>query len=237
MAKVIWHEEDPIGKVYITGGIIPVRVIGVVADVKVRGIRSNILPQAYYPHTGALNNAGIRWQLVVKTGVSPPSVLGTVRKELNAMDSSLAIFRPRTMEDVISDTMQDTSIQAFLLSTFAALALLLAAVGLYSVMAYLVVQRTHEVGIRVALGARRGDVLRLVLGHGSRLTLAGMAAGIAVALALNQLIRSLLYGISANDLPTFAGVVILLAAVALIACLVPAWRATRVDPLVALRKE
>jgi len=165
------------------------------------------------------------------------SMLGTIRKHVNALDSSLAVLRPRTMNDVISDAMQDTSLQTFLLSVFAALAVLLAAVGLYSVMAYLVTQRTHELGIRMALGAQRNDVLRLVLGYGARLTVIGVSVGIAAALALTRLIRILLFGVSANDFLTFAPVVILLTFVALTACYIPARRATRVDPMVALRYE
>jgi putative ABC transport system permease protein len=141
------------------------------------------------------------------------------------------------MEDVIAEITEDTSIQAFLLSAFASLALLLAAVGLYSVMAYMVTQRTHEIGIRMALGACRSDVMRLVLGHGIRLMAGGVIIGIAAALALNRLISSLLFGVSANDFPTFAAVVILLIVVSMAACYIPAWRATRVDPLIALRCE
>lgn len=231
MARIIWRDQDPVGKVYLTGGSLPVEVVGVVADVKARGIRRDSVPQAYYPLTAALSRTRIGSQLAVKTSTAPLSALGTVRKELNALDNSLAVLRPRTMNDVISDSMQDTSLQALLLSAFAALALILAAVGLYSVMSYLVTQRTQEIGIRMALGARRSDVLRLVMGHGARLTLAGVVVGVSAALALNRLIRSLLFGVGANDLLTFAVVV------ALAACYIPAWRATRVDPLIALRYE
>jgi putative ABC transport system permease protein len=237
MARMIWHDEDPVGKTFMTGDILPVRVIGVVADVKARGIRGQIAPQAYYPLTGALDNADRLWHVAAKTGVSPLSVLGTIRKELSTLDDSLALLKPRTIDDVISDAMLDTTLQASLLSAFAALALLLAAIGLYSVMAYLVTQRTHEIGIRMALGARRSDVLKLVLGHGSRLTLLGLALGVASALALNQLMRGLLFGVGANDMLTFTAVVVLLLVVALVACAIPAWRAAHVEPLVALRWE
>jgi putative ABC transport system permease protein len=165
------------------------------------------------------------------------SALGAIRNHVNALDSSLAVLRPRTMRDVISDAMQDTSLQTLLLGVFAALAVLLAAVGLYSVMAYLVSQRMHEMGIRMALGAGRSNLVRLVLGHGSKLIAIGVSIGIVSALALTRLIRTLLFGVSANDFPTFAAVAILLILVALTACYIPARRAARVDPITALRDQ
>lgn len=237
MARLVWPDQDPVGKVFTLGGFVTVKVIGVVGDVKVRGIRREVVPQAYFPLTGALDYAGGVWRLAVKTSGAPMSVLGAIRKHVTELDTSLAVLRPRTMNDVISDAMQDTSLQTFLLGVFAALAVLIAAVGLYSVMAYLVTQRTHEIGIRMALGAQRNDVLQLVLGHGSRLTVIGVSVGIAAALALTRLIRSLLFGVSSSDFLTFTAVVILLALVALTACYIPARRATRVDPIVALRYE
>jgi putative ABC transport system permease protein len=235
MARLVWPGQDPIGKLFKIGDFLPVTVIGVVGDVKERGIRGDVVPQAYFPLTGALDNRDWGMRVLVKTSIAPMGALAAIRNHVKALDSSLAVLRPRTMNDVISDAMQDTSLQTLLLSVFAGLAVLLAAVGLYSVMAYLVTQRTHEMGIRMALGAQRNDVLRLVLGHGSRLTAAGVGAGIAAALALTRLIRTLLFGVSANDFPTFAAVAILLTLVALAACYVPAHRATRVDPISALR--
>jgi putative ABC transport system permease protein len=236
MAQMYWRNSDAIGKVFKASGI-PVTVIGVVGDAKEWDIRENVVPEAYFPLTAALDSEGFSGRLTVKTNVAPRSVLGTIRSDLQSLDNGLAVFRPRTMDEVVADAMQDISAQTVLLGVFAALALLLAAVGIYGVMAYVVTQRTHEIGVRMALGAQQNDVLRLVLSQGSRLTVIGVAIGMAAALVLTQLMRKLLFGVSATDPLTFAGVALLLAGVALVACYIPARRASRVDPMVALRYE
>jgi putative ABC transport system permease protein len=194
------------------------------------------MPQAYFPFPGALDGPG-NCHLVVKTAVPPLTVLPSIRNDVNALDSTLAVIEPRTMDDVISDGMLDTSLQTWLLGTFAGLAVVLAAVGLYSVMAFLVAERRHEIGIRMAMGAGRRDLLRLVLGHATKLVTVGVIAGLAAALWLTRLIQSLLFGVPPNDLSTFAAVACLLVLVALAACAIPARRAMRVDPIVALRYE
>jgi putative ABC transport system permease protein len=236
MAQTFWPNQDPIGKVFHAAGTL-VRIIGVVGDVKAGDIREKTMPEAYYPLTAALDSFFFGSIVELKTNVPPLGVLGAVQGELRGLDSSLAVFRPRTMEDVVADAMQDTSLQTFLLGVFAGLGLLLAAVGTYSVMAYLVSQRTHEIGVRVALGAQRNDVLRLVLGQGTRLALIGVTIGVIAALMLSKLLESLLFGVSPRDPLTFAVVAILLTFVALAACYIPARRAMRVDPMVALRYE
>ena len=201
------------------------------------GIREKAIPERYFPITVAMAEPGFFGSIVVKTAVPPTSVLGAIRSNVADLDSALALYRVRTMEEVIADNMQDTTVQTYLLGVFAALALILAAVGLYGVMSYLVTQRTNEIGIRVALGAQSKDVLRLVMGQGVKLTLVGVAIGVAGALALTRLMAALLYGVTARDPLTFVAVASLLVAVALIACFIPARRAMRVDPMVALRYE
>jgi len=236
MARLLWPGQDPLGKTFILGGMLNARVVGVAGDAKVRGIRDGALPQACFPFTASLDEAGSRI-LVVKGVVPPATLIAPVRARVAELDSTLAVIQPRTMEDVIADGMQDTRLQTSLLAVFAALAVILAAVGLYSVMAFLVAQRKHEIGIRMALGAGPRDLLRLVVTHAAALIAVGVTTGVAVALWLVRLMRGLLYGVAPHDPATFAAVAGLLVLIALAACIVPARRAMRVDPLVAFRYE
>jgi putative ABC transport system permease protein len=236
MARLIWPKEDPLGKVFVMGGILNAEVVGVVADVKVRGIRSSSLPQAYLPFVGTLDRAGSRY-VAVRTEQSPASVLSAVKAQLKAIDPTLAVITPRTLDDIVADGMADTTLQTWLLGVFSLVAVMLAGIGLFSVMASLVAQRRHEIGIRTALGARPVDLLGLVMAHAGRLTILGLVAGVASALALTRMMRSLLFGVEANDPLTFVLVSLFVALVALTAAAVPARRAAKTDPLIALRYE
>lgn len=236
--RALWPNHDPVGRVFISGSI-PVRVIGVVADVKETGIRDAAAdtPQAYFPYTQELDNWYYPEQIVAKTALAPESAASAIRSAVQQLDSGLPVFRVRTMQQVIAENMQDTSLQTWLLGIFAVLGLLLATLGVYGVMAYLVTQRRHEIGLRVALGAQNWQVLSLVIGHGARLAGIGAALGTILALVLSRWLSSLLYGVTPTDASTFLAVIGLLVGVALLACYIPSRRAIRVDPLIALKYE
>jgi putative ABC transport system permease protein len=175
--------------------------------------------------------------LLVRTSGDPLSLIGAVRQQVLAADSKQPVFNARTMEQVINESIAPRRFAMLLLTIFAGVALLLAAVGIYGVMSYSVTQRTHEVGVRIALGATVPDILKLIVGQGMLLVVAGVGIGLLVALGLTRLMSSLLYGVSTTDPVTFVTLSLLLSAVAFIACYIPARRATKVDPMVALRYE
>ncbi len=237
MARQLWPHQDAVGQIFINNLTQPVTVVGVVADEKYGGIREPATPEEYFPVTAELTNKWYPPNILVRTGAEPGSVLTAIRAAVRDLDRELSLFRARTMEQVISDSMQDTTLQTVLLGSFAALGLVLAAIGLYGVMGYLVTQRKHEIGVRIALGAQQRDILQLVIGRGAKLTLLGVAIGLAGGLTLTRLLAAELYGVKATDPATFAGVSVLLTFVALLASYIPARRATRVDPMVALRYE
>jgi putative ABC transport system permease protein len=175
--------------------------------------------------------------ILVRTSNDPLALLSTIRNQLQQLDPELPMAAVATMDQLLADSLSRSRFTMLLLGIFAVVALVLAAVGIYGLIAYSVTQRTQELGIRIALGAQRRDVLRLVLVQGTRLTLLGVAIGVLAALTLSRLLGALLFDVSATDPLTFAGVAGLLAVVALLACFIPARRATRVDPTVALRYE
>jgi putative ABC transport system permease protein len=174
---------------------------------------------------------------MIRTTSKPESLAAAVRTEVQAMDQDQPVYSIRTLSSVLSESVATPRFRTLLFGVFAVVALILAAVGIYGVMSYAVTQRTHEIGIRVALGAQGSDVLKLVVGHGMALTLAGVMIGLTGAFALTRVLSTLLFGVSATDPATFSVIAVLLAAVAFLACYIPARRATRVDPMVALRYE
>jgi putative ABC transport system permease protein len=175
--------------------------------------------------------------LIVRTTGDPANLSGALRREVLSLDKEQPVSNIRTLEQFVATSLAQQQFAMTLLGVFAAVALLLAAIGIYGVLSYAVTQRTHEIGIRMELGAGRGDVLKLVVGQGLRLTLSGLGAGLVAALALTRVLATLLFGVSATDPLTFTLISLLLLVVALLACWIPAYRAAQVDPLVALRYE
>ena len=236
MARRLWPGESPIGK-RITiwrDEKFPREIVGVVGDTK-PSLDTDAGPQMYVPYAQDANWTGM--SLVIRTTGEPASLVGAVRNEIHTLDKSIPVFNVKTMNDVLAISVGPRRTPMLLLSAFAAVALLLAMIGIYGVTAYHVTQRTQEIGIRMALGAQMGDVVKLVLKGGMTLALIGIGVGLAGAFALTRLISSLLFGVKPTDVATFVVVSLCLLVTALIACYLPARRATKVDPLVALRYE
>ncbi|HKA20806.1 MAG TPA: ABC transporter permease [Blastocatellia bacterium] len=233
-ARRYWPDEDPIDKqITFWGG--KVTVVGIVRRVKMEGLNedSNRV-QSYYPNNQNPSNS---MSIVVRTIGDPTAFSNGVRQQVLAIDPDQPIYSVQTMGQIWTDSIAPDRLFLMLLSTFAAVALILAAVGIYGVMAYSVTQRTHEIGIRMALGARQTDVLGMVIRQGMKLALAGLGLGLVGAWLVTRVMSSLLFGVSATDPLTFVVISVALVAVALGACFVPARRATKVDPMIALRYE
>jgi putative ABC transport system permease protein len=232
-----FSDEEPIGRRIVFDGSDKTarEIVGVVADVRRNGLDVDAQPEMYVSH---LQNPERRMNVVMRTESGDASQLtAAARAEVKAFDANQIIWRVQTLEDLLGTSVAPRRFNMLLLGIFAGVALVRAAVGLYGVMSYSVSWRTHEIGIRMALGAQRADVLRLVVRQGMTMTFIGLALGLVGAYFLTRFLIGLLYGVSPTDPITFAGVSIVLVAVALLACLIPARRATRVDPIVALRTE
>jgi putative ABC transport system permease protein len=235
MAEQLWPGEDPLGKqIQFLEAKVTASVVGVVGDAKQYDLGELQRPQIYMPYA---QNPHIFGTLVVRSRLEPLSLARSVKEAVWSVDPEQPVWKVRTVEHLLSVNVADRRFVLWLMSCFAGLAVLLTALGIYGVVSYTVAQRTHEIGVRMALGAGRRDVLRMVLGRGMRLALAGVGAGLVAAFLVTRLMSGLLYGVSAADPLTYAAVALLLALVALVACYIPARRATKVDPLVALRYE
>jgi putative ABC transport system permease protein len=237
-AKRHFPNENPIGKrvkpaVFIGGEPIWREIVGVVKDVKHRqSLGGDYEPEYYMPHAQTpMNNMS----LVVRSTNDPRNLARGLQQAVQSLDRDLPVRPVITLERYLGRAAARPKFNALLLGLFAGLALLLTAIGLYGVMAYGVVQRVREIGVRIALGAQTGDVLKMVLRQGLKLTALGLAIGLAAAYALTRYMRSLLFGVKAADPLTFAAIALLLIVVALVACWIPARRATKVDPIVSLR--
>jgi putative ABC transport system permease protein len=235
LARRHWPEESPIGKkLKLPADKQPREVVGVIATVKRSGLESAADQETFVPY---LQSFVAITGLVIRTQGDPASMVGAIQGEMKSLDPDLPLYDIKTMEERLSESVAKRRFTLLLLGLFAAIALLLAAIGIYGVMSYSVAQRTHEIGIRMALGGQARDMLRLVIKQGMALTLVGVAIGLVAAFALTRLIESFLFGVSATDPATFTVVSLVLAAVAFAACFVPARRATKVDPMEALRHE
>jgi hypothetical protein len=238
LARRIWPDEDSIGKRLKLGFPeyqAPWReVVGVVTDVKLNGLERDTPMEAYLP---LAQEPWSNFSIVVRTTRDPLRAVAAVERTIHSVDKDLPVFSVRSMDQLLGSSLAQRRLTLTLLVSFAALALLLAAVGIYGVLSYSVRQRTHELGIRIALGAQAGDVLKLVLRQGLKLTLIGVVIGLLAALALTRWMETLLFGVRPTDPLTFTVIAVVLTLVALLACYLPARRATKMDPLVALRYE
>jgi putative ABC transport system permease protein len=244
VARRFFRDEDPIGK-HISirslipgqtkvGAVVSREIIGVVGDVKESGLAEETSFEVYVSY---LQNPMLETNLVVHASGEPSGLIAAVRSEVLAVDKDQPVSDIKTMGQVLSESVAGRRFNMLLLGLFAMVALILASVGIYGVISYSVTQRTHEIGLRMALGASASDVIRLVVGQGMILTAAGIAIGLSAAFAVTRLMSSLLFAVSATDPMIFAMISLLLTGVALVASLVPARRAVKVDPMVALRYE
>jgi putative ABC transport system permease protein len=233
LARRIWPGEDPLGK-RLKRGTTSREVVGVVTNVKLNGVEHET-PMEFYAPLAQEPMGGLG--LAVRTAGDPLAAAASVERAIHSVHKDLPVFRIRTMDQLLRNSLAQRRLTLALLVSLAVLSLLLAGVGIYGVISYAVKQRTHELGIRMALGAQRGDVLRLILAQGLKLALLGVGIGLLAALALARWMEALLFNVRPTDPLTFIVIAAFLVLVALFACWIPAWRATKVDPLIALRSE
>jgi putative ABC transport system permease protein len=241
MARKFWPNEDSLGKRFrfnLVGGSFRLfQIVGIVDDVKEMGLEEPPKEEMYFPYWQAQGNYMVPSVLVVHTRGDPTSLTGALREAVWSVDPDQPVSEIVTMDGLLDREVAQRKVQGTLLGGLAALAMTLACVGIYGVMAYLVTQQNHEIGVRVALGAHPRNILGLILGRGAKLTAMGVGSGVVTALLVTRLMRSLLFGVTSFDPFTFATVALALTFVGLAACYIPARRAMRVDPMVALRYE
>jgi len=238
LAQRDFPNEDPLGQRLDfgtpSGETVLYEIIGVTANVRSLELREEAEPELYFTSKQSLFE---NMAIVVRSTVEPESIAPTLRQAVAEVDRTVPVSQVKTMEHIVSESVTQPRFNLFLLGVFSGLALLLSVAGIYGVTAYTVTQRTHELGIRIALGAQVGDVLRMILGRGMAVIGMGLAIGLIAAFALMRLMNSLLFGVTATDPFTFIGITVVLIAAGLLACYIPARRATKVDPLTALRYE
>jgi putative ABC transport system permease protein len=243
LARQYFPDEDPIGRTIVglpphlaLGGFLVegFEIVGITEDVKYFGLAEEAQPSLYFPVAQAPFR---RMNFTIRTAGAPESLIEPIRREIVSLDPTVPISRIETMERLLSSSVARERFSMLLLTLFAVVALLLAAVGIYGVTSYSVSQRTVEVGIRLAVGADRGDVLKLVMVHGAKLALGGVVLGLLGAATLSRIMASQLYGVEAIDPGTFALVAVVLSSVAMVATYIPAHRAARIDPVTALQAE
>jgi putative ABC transport system permease protein len=240
LAQSVFPGESAIGKRITFGNVDnnqqPVwwEIVGVAANVRSVELREEPESELYF---SASQTGWNSMSLVVRSSVEPANLSGSVRQIVNEVDKSVPVSSVQTMDHIVSQSITQPRFNLFLLGLFSAVAMLLSAAGIYGVTAYTVTQRTHELGIRLALGAQVGDVLKMILGQGMAVIGVGLVLGLVSAFGLMRLLRSLLFGVGENDPVTFVAITGLLLLVAVVACYIPARRATKVDPLEALRYE
>ncbi len=240
MALQYWPGQDPMGRIFTFGGTDQATVVGVVANTLL-GPGAPPFPQAYYPLPVAFRSSrsreGSTQSILIKGTADNATLSPILRQQIRVLDDSLALQQLRTMREVIADANTWSNSASVLLTTFALLALVLTAVGIYGVMAYAVTERKHEIGLRMALGARSREIMRLVMRQGARIMIIGLVLGVAGALALSRVMANFVFGVRPRDPVTFVFVVAFVAVIALLASFIPARRATKVNPMVALRNE